>query len=45
MLERRQENKLPALRDIPKKRLEETALQKLMSYFMKELLLVQMSKD
>ena len=53
VLERRQKDKLPAIRDIPKKLLEETAkadkfcvnlehtLQRPMNYFMQELLLLQ----
>ena len=56
VLERRQKDKLPALRDIPKKKLlketakvgkvlrefkKNTALQRLMNYFMQELLLLQ----
>ena len=48
LLERRQKDKLPALTDVPKKKLrlikfcvslKHTALQRLMSYFMQELLL------
>ena len=53
MLER-QKDKLPALRDVPKEVLEEpakvdkvslkyTVLQRLMNYFMQELLLLQIS--
>ena len=55
VLERRQKDKLPALRNIPKKKLldetakadkvlrklKHTALQRLMNYFMQELLLLQ----
>ena len=56
MLERSHKDKLPALRDIPKKKLlketakvgkvlcefkKNTALQRLMNYFMQELLLLQ----